>query len=51
VVKHVDIAARPRRQNAPKPTHPHKLSFQKPQSTSRISWEPSPRLNRFERVA
>ncbi|KAK3306060.1 uncharacterized protein B0T15DRAFT_217488 [Chaetomium strumarium] len=50
LVRHVDIAAArsPRRHT---PTHPQKPRIHKPQSTPRISWEPPPRLNRFERVA
>ncbi|KAK4235391.1 hypothetical protein C8A03DRAFT_17870 [Achaetomium macrosporum] len=48
VVRHIEFAARPPRRNTP--IHPQQPRVQKPPSTPRISWDLSPRLNRFERV-
>ncbi|KAK4097116.1 hypothetical protein N658DRAFT_434656 [Parathielavia hyrcaniae] len=47
VVSHVEVASRCRKRAA---TQPFKANVQKPQAALTITWEVSPRVNRFERV-
>ncbi|KAL2151143.1 hypothetical protein VTH82DRAFT_6241 [Thermothelomyces myriococcoides] len=48
-LSHLDMVNNPRRRNLAESGNPDPHA-QRPQSTLRITWEVSPRLNRFERV-
>ncbi|KAK4132691.1 hypothetical protein BT67DRAFT_75739 [Trichocladium antarcticum] len=48
VVSHLGVAEQPRKRRPNR--HPAQSSVQRPQAPLKITWEQSPRLNRFERV-
>jgi hypothetical protein len=51
VVSHVEVAQPHRKQAGMEPLIMKTIPAQNPQASLKITWDMSPRLNRFERVA